>query len=221
MEKKRVFTLALFSIILSLVFLSGCGSDEDKTTGATVKTPVCNSPYFEFKVGECCLDSNNNSICDTDDGILAEKTAVKEVVVEEKKEVEITLEDSCTDTTYLECKASYLTKDEIFLKLGVLRDGYLHLNKISALGCEKIFPDRSKVIDGYQLRTEIVASIPCQKLIVGDKVENAEYILEYIYYPKGGFINPETGQWEGAARALQRSSGQISGTVRSEPRVII
>lgn len=28
---------------------------------------ICNDPYFEYKEGECCLDSNNNSICDKDE----------------------------------------------------------------------------------------------------------------------------------------------------------
>lgn len=30
-------------------------------------SPVCNAPYFEYKSGDCCLDQNNNSVCDIDE----------------------------------------------------------------------------------------------------------------------------------------------------------
>ena len=217
MEKKLVFTL----IIFSLVIISGCGKDTEKATGSAVAS-VCNSPYFEFKAGECCLDKNTNSICDSDETI----EEVKEDVVAEEtapvaaEEVEITLEDSCTDTTYFECVTSYITKDELFLKLKTKREGFTHLKGISAMDCKKDFTTKSKAIDGYPIRTDILVSLPCQKYEVGDEVKDVEYSLEYVFYPDDIFINAN-GEWEGTPRNLQKSSGQVSGTVRSEPKKIL
>src|SRR3989338_914500 len=97
-------------LMIVLIFLSGC-SFTDKT-GSAVKS-VCNSPYFEYKTNECCLDTNANSICDKDesvsDPVVAEEepaaVEVKEEVVEEipaetaveenkTQEIEITVEDT-------------------------------------------------------------------------------------------------------------------------------
>jgi len=43
--------------ILLFVLLAGCIS-----TG-----PQCRSPYIEYKKGNCCLDVDNNGICDNDE----------------------------------------------------------------------------------------------------------------------------------------------------------
>ena len=50
-------TLLLIIVILAMI-LASCGQ-ETKTS--------CNAPYFEYQTGQCCLDSNSNSICDTDE----------------------------------------------------------------------------------------------------------------------------------------------------------
>ena len=53
--------LILLGLILTVVFVSGC-------TQAEI---TCNAPYI--KVGtECCLDTNNNSICDKDETMTIE-----------------------------------------------------------------------------------------------------------------------------------------------------
>ncbi|MBM3200031.1 hypothetical protein FJZ53_03760 [Candidatus Woesearchaeota archaeon] len=55
----------LFIVTLLLV---GCKIP----TGNAVleKESLCNKPYFEFMKGQCCLDSNNNQICDKDEIII-------------------------------------------------------------------------------------------------------------------------------------------------------
>src|SRR3989344_2056001 len=141
MKKKLVFALILFSIVI----ISGCGKGAEEATGSAVES-VCKSPYFEFKVGECCLDQNANSICDSD-----EKPAEEVVIAEE---VEITLEDSCTDTTYFECVASYITKDELFLKFETRREGFVHLKSVSSMGCKKDFADKNKAMVRHQEQLE-------------------------------------------------------------------
>ena len=47
------------AVFFLLVMLAGCIS-----TG-----PVCQSPYIEYKKGDCCLDTNDNKICDKEETI--------------------------------------------------------------------------------------------------------------------------------------------------------
>jgi len=50
--------LNLFVILAVITILvSGCITTET----------VCNKPYYEYKSGECCLDENDNKICDKDE----------------------------------------------------------------------------------------------------------------------------------------------------------
>ena len=218
--------LLLTSFLVLLIFLNGCSLlDPETSTGSAVKDTVCNAPYFEFKSGECCLDKDADKICDSDEANVAEEAPVEEAPVEatapaeteELEEVEITVNDACSTTTYFECLASYITKDEIFFKLKTTRDGYTHLKKISVLGCEKTFVDKEKASQGYSIRTETLISLPCTKLKAGTEVNDAEYVVEYVFYPAIG-IDDDTGEWEGVPRNLMRSSGTISGTVRNEPK---
>jgi hypothetical protein len=52
----------LLMIILTIgLFVIACGQQN------TEITKTCNPPYFEYQTGQCCLDSNNNSICDIDE----------------------------------------------------------------------------------------------------------------------------------------------------------
>jgi len=202
-----------------MIAITGCGGSSDSPTGAAVKESICNTPYFEYKVGDCCLDKNGNNICDSDETIVEETTTPEETTTTE--EVEITLDDSCTDTTYFKCEASYITTDEAFFKLETRRDGFTHIKKVSALGCEKTFADKAKANQGYQIRSDVIISVPCKKGSAGDEIENSDYVIEYIFYPDDVFINPVTGEWEGVTRSLQRSTGQISGTIRNEPKKIL
>ena len=217
----------MFTLLLaSFIFLTGC--DDSGPTGSAVET-VCNTPYFEYRVGECCVDKNANSICDSDETIVEEtptetvEEVVEEVVVKEPvEEVEITVEDACTDTTYFECIASYITKDEVFLKLKTRRDGYLHLRKISALGCLQEFAPKERANQGYQIRSDLVLSSRClNPLISGTEIKDADYVLEYVFYPDDAFLNQITGEWEGQERSLQKSTGKISATIRNEPKKIL
>ncbi len=64
-------------IALTVVFLAGCEVDISKVSDEdidkiTESAIACNSPYIRFGTG-CCLDQNNNSICDEDETIEEEK----------------------------------------------------------------------------------------------------------------------------------------------------
>ena len=45
---------------------------------------VCKAPYIEWKAGECCLDTNNNGVCDWD-----EQKVVEKIAEEQKVEIDI------------------------------------------------------------------------------------------------------------------------------------
>lgn len=68
----------LFTILISIILISGAGCEK--------KESVCKTPYFEYKTGECCLDSNDNKICDNDKSVATEKQS--EVVEETKEAIE-------------------------------------------------------------------------------------------------------------------------------------
>jgi hypothetical protein len=65
--KYEIYLLALFGCILSIVLLLGCVSTQPNVTTQTIeKEIICNKPYI--RVGaECCLDQNDNKICDKDE----------------------------------------------------------------------------------------------------------------------------------------------------------
>ena len=74
--------LTLSSVILAFL-ISAC-TDTKTPTGNIVKEPektACNKPYFEFRENDCCLDKNDNSICDSDEKT---ETAKDEIGVEKK-----------------------------------------------------------------------------------------------------------------------------------------
>ncbi|MBT3406554.1 hypothetical protein HN419_05305 [Candidatus Woesearchaeota archaeon] len=53
---KKLYFLLLITIIAAI----GCSTVEEPKQ-------LCNAPYIEFMAGECCLDADNNSICDSDE----------------------------------------------------------------------------------------------------------------------------------------------------------
>ncbi|MCK4491416.1 MAG: lamin tail domain-containing protein [Candidatus Altiarchaeales archaeon] len=58
----KVAVMVCLVLVIGLVFICGCVS-----TGT-----VCNKPYYEYKVGECCLDKDGNRVCDRDEVVPAQ-----------------------------------------------------------------------------------------------------------------------------------------------------
>lgn len=56
--------------ILSVIFISGC-TDTGQILGSGESNMVCNTPYI-IKGNECCLDQNDNKICDTDESMASQ-----------------------------------------------------------------------------------------------------------------------------------------------------
>lgn len=117
--KKIILSLIL---IFSLVLI-GCEeidvsklSDEDLAR-VSEKAVVCNKPYIRVGI-ECCLDQNDNSICDDDEKAI-EKEEEKQEVVEETENIivipdtssesKIDLESDCPQ--FKEVKRSFLYKE--------------------------------------------------------------------------------------------------------------
>ena len=105
--------------ILSTLFIAGCSgidlskvSDEDLER-LSEKAVVCNSPYIRVGV-QCCLDKNENNVCDSDEGTIQEST--EELKVTSPEEIK-------------------RIQDEIINNGGSLQD------KISRIDCELVLAD--------------------------------------------------------------------------------
>jgi hypothetical protein len=72
-------TIILAIILTMAVFATACDRfsaqaqlkdyplAEEPTEPAAVEIEICNPPYFEFKKNACCLDTNSNKICDSEE----------------------------------------------------------------------------------------------------------------------------------------------------------
>jgi len=56
-------SLLFIPFVLAILILTGCAQNQ----------PLCKTPYFEFQEGQCCLDENNNSMCDNDEASRVQK----------------------------------------------------------------------------------------------------------------------------------------------------
>lgn len=197
-------------ITLCIFLLIGAGCEQQPITGATIKELgeeiICNSPYIRY-AETCCLDKNSNNMCDEDE--------TNQEKIPQPQET-TTIKDSCTDTTYFDCWGSYITKNEILLRLKAKRDGYNIIRKIEfpSIGCKKEFEPIPKD-QGLEIREIIEIKIPCK--ISTTYFKDLTYNVESIYYPASG----DTTEWLGGTRGLIISSGTISGTVLEKPPEII
>ena len=200
-------------IIISMFLLIGAGGcNQQSATGLSIREfpeeniqeeipqeIVCNFPYIRH-ADDCCLDKNSNDICDSDETIIPEPQPSTDVA------------DSCSDTTYFDCWGSYITKDEIFLKLKAKRDGYNVIRKVEfpSINCEKEF-DPIPREQGLEIRESIEIKIPCK--ISTTSFKDLSYEVSLIYYPASG----DTTEWLDVGRGLIKNSGTLSGSVRDSP----
>ena len=187
-------------IILSILLLIGAGCQNQPITGNVVKEDiVCNSPYIR-NADSCCLDQNLNNICDVDETTTPPDAQPSSIIL-----------DSCTDTTYLDCYGSYITKDEIFLKLTARRDGFTIIKKISfpLLNWEKKFAPIEKEA-GLKIRESMEINIPCK--ISTTYLKDLPYNIELVFYP----ISGDTTEFTSSERGIIINTALISGNVRSE-----
>lgn len=74
---RRSILLILF---VGILLISGCtnstetnNSNNESVSNTSEEESLCSPPYIEYKKGECCLDKDNNSICDKDEEDKEEK----------------------------------------------------------------------------------------------------------------------------------------------------
>jgi len=110
----------LFLILLILI-LVGCSVQnlkKEQTPAPVqqeqvvqVEKPLCKNPYFEYKRGDCCLDTNGNGICDTDE-LIKEETSVISV---DKTTENITELSQTDDSKILQNLLNeFMTKHEVY-----------------------------------------------------------------------------------------------------------
>lgn len=168
-------------LVLALLMLCSCVTQvpeqlipdiTEPTT--TVPTFVCNKPYIQVG-SDCCLDENDNSICDTDE------TA------------EVSNQAKCDISIPFNCRYAEISKDNIHLSLKYITQGNIYLESISfpSLGCSKYFYNVPKDQWIYDPLTdyskveplkETAYDIPCE--ITGDYV-NTDLEIKYIIYNDG------------------------------------
>ena len=188
-------------LVISIFLLIGAGCEQQPITGNVVKQGdiVGDSPYIRYS-DSCCLDQNLNNICDVDEAAIPPDAQPASAIL-----------DSCTDTTYLDCYGSYITKDEIFLKLTARRDGFTIIKKISfpLLTCEKKFEPIEKEA-GLKIRESMEIRIPCK--VSTTYLKDLPYNIELVFYPSSG----DTTEFTNSERGIIVNTALISGSVRNE-----
>jgi len=194
-------SLVIIGLLIIISVITGCGNKEI-TGDSVVNITTCNSPYFEYKTGECCLDKDNNRICDSDEEPKEEVTAP----VKEKEEpktlttqpVQALTVEACTDSSYFDCTWSYITREEVQFKLRASRSGSFVLKKISLpnVPCEKEFEEVERD-DGIKYDDVIEVNVKCD--FKKDSVES-DLMIKGIFHqwlPKeedvmniGGYRDP-------------------------------
>ena len=169
----------IFGILISIILISGAGCEKSK----------CNSPYFEYETGKCCLDKNDNKICDNDEKDYQPVQA-------------ITVED-CTDNSYFDCTWSYITKEEVQFNLKARKNGIITIEKIELpnLPCSKKFDnlvmkynDEEKITilcnskkDSFE--SEYIITGEFSEFKSGSKTGTEDYYTSYSKYTTQGWIS--------------------------------
>lgn len=197
--------LLLILSIIGLVILSGCAKEN-------MEGSLCNKPYFEFMKGQCCLDADDNKICDKDETVKEEN---KENIEIASQPVQALTSEGCSGTLYyFDCIWSYITKNEIQIKLRGEKESIIVIKKIDVpnVPCGKEFGTSIK--DGIKYGEEKQFNIPCDF-----KKNSVESNLDFYVtiYPREGFKNGNfSEEWTGypvPSKDLKLKGG-ISGMVR-------
>jgi hypothetical protein len=89
-------------LLFALVVITACDnidvskiSDEDMARIAN-NAIVCNSPYIRFETG-CCLDQNNNNVCDVDEGLKTDNKSNVNTELQKDNENELNSAATCAN----------------------------------------------------------------------------------------------------------------------------
>jgi hypothetical protein len=112
---KKIISLLL--LILTLLIFTGCDNvDLDKVSDKDLerisnKTVVCNAPYIRIGTS-CCLDNNNNKICDEDENSINNTNNTNKTTDFSEEKLDLIIEEG-TNTFTLNDKQYTLEVEEI------------------------------------------------------------------------------------------------------------
>jgi len=153
--------LLVLGLILVLI-LAGCKSSEP-----VALEPTCTKPYFEYQLGVCCLDLDNNKVCDSD-----EKDTIEPLPIAENKEL------TCTSRIvkpYFSCESAVRDGNTITIVVDTLTDGVYKFKNVELdahKGCDKILNFQVEGKDSFNVKMHCPVS-----LIDSDLVLTFEYTV--------------------------------------------
>ena len=184
--------LGLIGIIFILLVLYA-----GKTFTGNVVKDTCTSPYI-YIGGNCCLDKDNNQVCDEDEGPTSIIRAVE-------------AEEDCSIDRKLTCAGKRISNNKITIKLrndqsGIFSPTLIEITNAGKTGCKKTF--QGKVEDGFDYQKDKEYEIDCA--IDENYVDSLITIKGFTYEKsqvKGPAIMPYT-IWD------FETDGHISGMVQ-------
>lgn len=191
---RKVFILL---VIFGLVLVSSCTEEPKTLTSAAV---ICNKPYI--KVGaSCCLDQNDNSICDKDERLNEKEKGLVDItgnIVREKGKEEAEqkpkcsnecLSDSCSGFGYIACLqksdgCKYKeNKGNVFGKCGVECFGDSNCKKTMECKNHKCVEKKKKKIEQKeQQEARVCDPTNCDKNDKYECIGTTKWIYDYYCF---------------------------------------
>lgn len=140
-------TTIIVLLTAAILIIAGCTISGNST--ADLDGVQCDSPYISHG-NECCLDKNDNNVCDVDETQKVETTVVRERPI-------ILVEETCSMPRFT-CLSKEITEDYVRLMLRFDRDEIINIKSIDLkeLGCKKDFEDLE-----LRYNDEFEVKIPC------------------------------------------------------------
>ena len=208
MKIKYLFIL----IVVFSLFISGCMTGEvvkDVEDSEQTNQVVCNKPYI-LVGNDCCLDQDDNSICDIDE---SQSSPSGEPILSQS----VTIEECYTGGFIFECESSIINSNKITIKLKSNIANYyaperIYLPQIGINGCELTLDTSFENALVYE--ESKVYEIPCD---IDKDVVDTELIIDYMGYKPTTSVfdfDVETEEGEKLKTHDGSSKGRLMGMVR-------
>lgn len=152
------------SLTIFLILILGCQS-------------ICKEPYIEYKKGDCCLDKNEDNICDKDEGIKTQETekAEPQVVIVQPPEKEVCPYECCVGIDFKKkfCNEGYKCKDYECELIDSDSDGLGDIEEKSLGTNPKIYDTDGDSISDFQ-EVKNLKTNPLKKNSDGDRYDDNE-----------------------------------------------
>lgn len=195
MENKSYFLIIL---VISLLFISGCA-----------EKAVCNKPYILVGTG-CCLDQNDNKICDSDENIDVENQSIEKPKSQEIIRSDCYLPGNVPGTADLEC--SNMKVENKIIKLILISNKAenisiqkIELPNIGKNGCSKTFnyteeePIKYHDVMEYELNCDFAGEDSFYSKLIIDYAVYAKY-TKFVMVGDKVVVNTINGYVEGMVK---------------------